>query len=288
MEPIEPAKPRKALGEIENGNTVKVKGTRAAQTVKKAAIKPLAERSTGDTEIKRAARKKQSRASSSSAGEASLPPTEPLPSSPSDQSFAASTSSSDDESYRPAPRRRRKAFKARVVTPVSSALTGDQLSAGPSARSAASASPDIVDDLIQAVKGVDLSRSPSPCPVDHLSILLDLCDQTAPHAFSTWLDSPDLWRSLRGSEAKRGPGRPSKNRTTISVRKLGEASFSEVFAVRSGVEEEIVLKVVPLTQGNEDDNDDDIFRSRPEDVVREIGITRRLQHVGRNFVTLHS
>lgn len=253
---------------------------------------------------------------SKSSGVSNSTEVRPLPSpvmidlthSPLGQSFSkASTSSAsekddtEDESYRPAaPRRRRKAFKARVVTSpateLSSQSAADRSHSRQSACPAISTSLDVLDELVQGIERVDLrseSSSARPPVEDHLSRLLSLCSQTKPHAFSTWIESPDLWPSLQGgsSEAKRGPGRPSKTRSTVHFRKLGEASFSEVFAARSGVEEEIVLKVVPLLREevqDDDDDDDEVFRSNANDVAREIEITRRLQEVGQRFVRVHS
>ncbi|KAK4684541.1 serine/threonine-protein kinase haspin, partial [Tremellales sp. Uapishka_1] len=121
-------------------------------------------------------------------------------------------------------------------------------------------------NLIQKLSNIRL-RS----PVDEL---LEVTTSSDPQPFASFLTSPALLSLLPGSDSK-------------TVRKVGEASYSEVFSI-ANAETEMVIKIIPLLADpiEAGEGEEDIpFCSEVKDVLREVEITKRMSNVpGGGFV----
>ncbi|GJJ07172.1 hypothetical protein Clacol_001372 [Clathrus columnatus] len=123
-------------------------------------------------------------------------------------------------------------------------------------------------------RGSRLCKNSLPSELQYLSGLLAECSQNAPHNFESFIESFPT-NEIFGAHP---PARPA-------FRKLGEASYSEVFVVG-----DIVLKVIPLR--NEiapqlaNDDIDLPYESDCKDVLQEIIITRELGKKCPGFITL--
>jgi hypothetical protein len=114
----------------------------------------------------------------------------------------------------------------------------------------------------------------SPAP---LSDLLNICSLSSPVPFSAIFTKGDFLACL--------PGR-LKSGSKPLIRKIGEASYSEVFSIRASPEDtEVVVKIIPLLDGDarEEPASDDEAEEFPDcsditEVMREIISTR---HMGR-------
>ncbi|KAJ3784213.1 hypothetical protein GGU10DRAFT_428630 [Lentinula aff. detonsa] len=148
-------------------------------------------------------------------------------------------------------------------------------------------------DLDLSLSGLDLSvddgRSDTPLqapPVipEYLKPLLEECQQaeTGLHEFSAFIDTFAFDPAVRGIL-------PAKN---LRFRKVGEASFSEVFGIG-----DVVLKVIPLR----DESEDPLSESKKarisgcadlpaptdaKDVLKEVIVTRAMGEVCERFVKL--
>lgn len=132
--------------------------------------------------------------------------------------------------------------------------------------------------------------------------VLALCQQDSACDFTSFIDThqitsaPAIRTKTRG---KRAAAAPVPN----VFRKIGEASYSEVFGVwsESGTAEpsKVVMKVVPLDmnptktvsarsgKSNNSEEDDEICLTKVEDIAKEIEITRLMNGVHEGFVKLH-
>lgn len=138
-------------------------------------------------------------------------------------------------------------------------------------------SPDLADRL--AAVSLKPSERPSTAPAldstrSHSSIdsLLRTCSFFRPQPFKVFLSSPNfLFHTFSRRTFKDPP----------AIRKIGEASYSEVFGVSVVGREEVVIKVIPLICESvppvgSKDKVELPDTSTVEDVVREIEVTKRM------------
>jgi serine/threonine-protein kinase haspin len=120
--------------------------------------------------------------------------------------------------------------------------------------------------------------------------LLKLAEQTAPVEFATFLETFRTRDIDEISSTGRREKARSVQRTSLKYRKIGDASYSEVFAIG-----DLVLKVIPLavemdeenSVDSEDLDDDEVpFKSSPENVLKEIVITKATGDVVDGFIKL--
>ncbi|KAF8507850.1 hypothetical protein BU17DRAFT_57126 [Hysterangium stoloniferum] len=112
-------------------------------------------------------------------------------------------------------------------------------------------------------------------PSAHLISLLRECGQTSPYSFNAFVETFPS-DNIHESHALE----------PLTFRKIGEASFSEVFAIGN-----IVLKVIPLRDESAStrpfDGDVDLPQeSESKDVLQEMIVTRTLGQACRGFVKL--
>lgn len=156
-------------------------------------------------------------------------------------------------------------------------------------------------DTPQAAGTLDHSSSPATA----LRRLLRDAGQECPISFMKFLETFKMKEidALSPSSAASGKGKGrAVQRSSLKYRKIGDASYSEVFALG-----DIVLKIVPLAvelddSDDEDDvngdnkqdkkgghpvDEDDIpFRSSPESVLKEVMITRAVGDCSEGFIKL--
>jgi hypothetical protein len=147
-------------------------------------------------------------------------------------------------------------------------------------------------EIITSLQGLSI-RSETP-----LETLLTLCKQESAHDFTSFVSS----HSVTSASATSGPKKKGKAIVEQNVfRKIGEASYSEVFGVWSGTSSgsspRVVMKVVPLdlaittsrrsTRLSEETDEEEVCLTRVEDVIKEIEITRLMDSVHEGFVKLH-
>lgn len=128
----------------------------------------------------------------------------------------------------------------------------------------------VLDDLTDAFGALNTSDGTAQSQVGNSSIandeslhdlqtLLDLCQQASPESFETYIESV-----LRHSR----------------IRKLGEASFSEVYLCESTVDgTQTVLKVIPFGEGSEE--------VPINDIIQEVRISKAMSSIP-GFVKLKS
>ncbi|PVF96511.1 hypothetical protein CPB86DRAFT_827128 [Serendipita vermifera] len=139
------------------------------------------------------------------------------------------------------------------------------------------------------------STPPDGNPKRVLSDLLQFCKQDRPMDFQTFLDvfkNKDLEElSKRDEQFKRGKTRTAQ-RTSLKYHKIGDASYSEVYGIG-----DVVLKIIPLAaevdgeSGSDESLDgkkgDDIpFKSSPENVLKEMMITKITGDLNDGFISL--
>jgi len=119
--------------------------------------------------------------------------------------------------------------------------------------------------------------------------LLKFAGQAAPADFATFLetfrtkDIDDISSSGKREKAR------TVQRASLKYRKVGDASYSEVFAIG-----DLVLKIIPLVVEIETENRDDSegeeeevpFKSPPENVLKEFMITKATGDAVEGFVKL--
>ena len=144
-------------------------------------------------------------------------------------------------------------------------------------------SPAALTDLDSSIDLSDLSfgsESPSQgvyqCDFDipdSLIPLLEECHQetSGPHNFSTFIESFRYDPILQAARQNKALG--------MEFRKIGEASYSEVFGIG-----DVVLKVIPLR--DESNTDEGPAPSDAKDVRKEIIVTRAMGEVHDGFVKL--
>ncbi|KIR80431.1 HASPIN protein kinase [Cryptococcus gattii EJB2] len=126
----------------------------------------------------------------------------------------------------------------------------------------------IEDSSVQKTgDGLDEGKSSSQFPLESL---IQACSSTSVQPFSTFIKSFPLFSASKD----------------VFVTKVGEASYSEVFGFSQSTEDaDLVLKVIPLFSGIMETNGPFPDCSSPEDVLREIEITKKMNQVpGGGFV----
>ena len=184
-----------------------------------------------------------------------------------------------DLSYEAKPQPRRAVSVRRVAPPTSAALATpvrskevfDCIEVSSRARSGLGKSIVDISEITEELDELQLSpsktaislsssTSTSPSP---LEALLRAASSQETHDFDYFLTSSHLLDLL-----------PSRAQPSLS--KIGEASYSEVFSVQRG-KQELVLKVVPLLPVRQREGTDEVPDcSSPEDVLREVEITKTL------------
>ncbi|EKM79875.1 hypothetical protein AGABI1DRAFT_119933 [Agaricus bisporus var. burnettii JB137-S8] len=138
-------------------------------------------------------------------------------------------------------------------------------------------------DVDLASEELNALQSGKRCP-EHLRPLLEECfqEETGPYEFSAFIKSFPLDPILQ--DARRTAKRKKDGRTMM-FRKIGEASYSEVFGIG-----DVVLKVIPLRDElsfvDEEELDDGPAPSDAKDVRKEIIVTRAMGDVHDRFVEL--
>jgi serine/threonine-protein kinase haspin len=119
---------------------------------------------------------------------------------------------------------------------------------------------------------------------EYMRSLLEECfqEETGPYEFSAFIESFPLDPILQ--DARRAAKR-KKDDTMMMFRKIGEASYSEVFGIG-----DVVLKVIPLRDElrlvDEEELEDGPAPSDAKDVRKEIIVTRAMGDVHDRFVRL--
>jgi hypothetical protein len=120
-----------------------------------------------------------------------------------------------------------------------------------------------------------------------LAALLELANQRAPLAFTEFLDT------FKAGEletiSSHGPRNKARTvqRASLKYRKIGDASYSEVFGIG-----DVVMKIIPLaleiegSDDEEEDADDVPFKSSLESVLKEIVITKTVGDSHDGFIKL--
>lgn len=137
-----------------------------------------------------------------------------------------------------------------------------------------------------------------------LNDLLALCEQESAYEFTSFIDTHQIASASAPTRTKARGKRAAAPPVPNVFRKIGEASYSEVFGVWSGSTSgatespRIVMKVVPLDmnptetvsarsrKSSEDAEDDEVCLTKSEDVAKEIEITRLMNGVHEGFVKL--
>lgn len=138
-------------------------------------------------------------------------------------------------------------------------------------------------DVNDLLKFADLSNSDyddhAPEVPEHLLPLLQECNQDSPHEFSSFINSFPFDQIVQSYESELAAY------SKAEFRKVGEASYSEVFGIGS-----VVLKIVPLRDESETKADGYHVESPPpsdaRDVLREIAATRLMGETCEGFIKL--
>ncbi len=238
-------------------------------------------------------------------------PTESIQSSPS----SYITVSSDDSSLSlPAPRKTttrkaagKKTFRRRIISISSheSAEVVESLEAGVAEEDEVVLLSEQLSKLDTAdvfEKGVTIENSQDP-----LEALLSFCHQSEPALFTSFLETHNLLPSDNSVEQpiKARPRTGGRRKAPVdevsqfsyAITKIGEASYSEVYSISLGDGEgkDVVLKVVPLSspttkckqKRSAEEEDEEIFQSAMEDVLRELKVTKLVSEIGAGFVGFH-
>ena len=138
-------------------------------------------------------------------------------------------------------------------------------------------------DVNDLLKFADLSLSDyqeyTPKVPKYLLPLLQECNQESPHEFSSFINSFPFDQIVQSYESKLAAY------SKAEFRKVGEASYSEVFGIGS-----VVLKIVPLRDESETKADGRDIESPPptdaRNVLREIAATRSMGELCEGFIKL--
>jgi hypothetical protein len=108
-------------------------------------------------------------------------------------------------------------------------------------------------------------------PIQEFNRLVAASTSTQVHDFSTFISSPAVMSLL-------DPDSGSNSSSSSALRKIGEASYSEVFSMGIVGGKKIVIKVIPLVNHETGDvaSEDIPDTSYPRDVLRELEITQRM------------
>lgn len=142
---------------------------------------------------------------------------------------------------------------------------------------------EITEDI--SALSIDLEEKHEPStsvpvlsPAEQLERLVSSCTSTNIHDFSAFITSPAV-SSLLDPNTNTSTG----SSTTTGFRKVGEASYSEVFSMGIVGGNKIVIKVIPLVGHEEQVHEDEDGKqgdvpdtSYPKDVLRELEITQRM------------
>ncbi|KAL0067659.1 hypothetical protein AAF712_005374 [Marasmius tenuissimus] len=141
---------------------------------------------------------------------------------------------------------------------------------------------DVVLELSGLSLGSSVDSDPPPSFPEYLRPLLEECQQVKSglYEFSAFIDT------FPYDEVVRSSSRPGTNLDRHKFRKVGEASYSEVFGIG-----DVVLKVIPIRDETVDgpipaSEDDGPFPSEAKDVLKEIIVTRAMGEVDARFVKL--
>jgi hypothetical protein len=140
-------------------------------------------------------------------------------------------------------------------------------------------SPGSESDL-ETLSSEDVSRKA-------LAALLEPANQQAPLAFTEFLDT--FKTQELETISSHGPRNKARTvqRASLKYRKIGDASYSEVFGIG-----DVVMKIIPLAleiEGSDDDEEDidDVpFKSSLESVLKEIVITKTVGDSHEGFIKL--
>jgi hypothetical protein len=134
---------------------------------------------------------------------------------------------------------------------------------------------------LETLSSEDISRKA-------LAALLELANQRAPLAFIEFLDTFKAQElETISSHGPRNKAR-SVQRASLKYRKIGDASYSEVFGIG-----DVVMKIIPLAleiEGSDDDEEEELddvpFKSSLESVLKEIVITKTVGDSHEGFIKL--
>lgn len=144
-----------------------------------------------------------------------------------------------------------------------------------------------VDTVIETLSSTSITIPPEPDYAGDYARLLAASTITHEHDFTAFLSSPAVQALLDPAPAPASSSSKGK-KTVPAFRKIGEASYSEVFALRIRDGKDIMVKVIPLfdhssslprTQEGDSDGakgQDLPDTSYPGDVLRELEITTRM------------
>jgi hypothetical protein len=138
-------------------------------------------------------------------------------------------------------------------------------------------------DVNDLLKFADMSLSDyqvhAPEVPEYLLPLLQECNQDSPHEFSSFINSFPFDQIVQSYESELA------TYSKATFRKVGEATYSEVFGIGS-----VVLKIVPLRDEFETKADRHDVESPPpsdtKDVLREIAATRSMGELCEGFTKL--
>jgi serine/threonine-protein kinase haspin len=116
-------------------------------------------------------------------------------------------------------------------------------------------------------------EDPSSSQPEYLLPLLSECSQNCPHEFSAFIETFPFDPIVQ----------PAEDDLDVKFRKIGEASFSEVFGIG-----DVVLKIIPLRdEERKIPNDSETpAPSDANDVLKEVIVTRAMGEMCSGFVKL--
>ncbi|KAG1755481.1 hypothetical protein EDB19DRAFT_1661648 [Suillus lakei] len=125
-------------------------------------------------------------------------------------------------------------------------------------------------NISDVIESEDLSSSQPECLIP----LLSECSQTCPHEFSAFIETFPFDPIVQPAEG---------DDMDVKFRKIGEASFSEVFGIG-----DVVLKIIPL-RDEEQRITNDLETPAPSDasdVLKEVIVTRAMGEMSSGFIKL--
>jgi hypothetical protein len=145
----------------------------------------------------------------------------------------------------------------------------------------------VTENISSLTINADEVHAPDPTPTassstshptlshaEELERLVSSCTSIKIHDFSNFITSPAVSSLLEPNE---GTSTSSSTGTSMGFRKIGEASYSEVFSMGIVGGNKIVIKVIPLVGEDEGRERRDVpDTSYPKDVLRELEITQRM------------
>lgn len=116
-------------------------------------------------------------------------------------------------------------------------------------------------------------KDPSSSQPEYLLPLLSECSQTCPHEFSAFIETFPFDPIVQ----------PAEDDRDVEFRKIGEASFSEVFGIG-----DVVLKIIPLRdeERNITNDSETPAPSDANDVLKEVIVTQTMGEMCSGFVKL--